>query len=45
MDLTEDEIFERTISYFTYPIIDLGLRNRGEGQWILVSAVVGNKVF
>jgi hypothetical protein len=46
MDLTEDEIFERTISYFSYPLIDLGLRKDfGKGYFVMKGLEVSDELF
>jgi hypothetical protein len=46
MDLTEDEIFERTISYFSYPLIDLGLRKDfGKGYFVMKGLDISDELF
>lgn len=46
MELTEDEIFERTISYFTYPLIDLGLKKDfGKGYFVMKGLEVSDELF
>lgn len=46
MDLTEDEIFERTISYFSYPLIDLGLRKDfGKGYFAMKGLDISDELF
>jgi hypothetical protein len=46
MDLTEDEIFERTISYFTYPLIDLGLKKDfGKGYFVMKGLEISDELF
>ena len=46
MELTEDEIFERTISYFKLPLIDLGLKkNFGKGYFIMKGLEISDELF
>ncbi len=46
MDLTEDEIFERTISYFSLPLIDLGLKKDfGKGYFVMKGIEVSDELF
>lgn len=46
MDLTEDEIFERTISFFTYPLIDLGLKKDfGKGYFVMKGLEISDELF
>jgi hypothetical protein len=46
MDLTEDEIFERTISYFSLPLIDLGLKKQfGKGYFVMKGIEVSDELF
>ncbi len=46
MDLTEDEIFERTVSYFTSPLIDFGLKKDfGKGYFIMKGLELSDELF